>query len=187
MKIESTPIEGLLVLHRSVHRDERGLFTRVFAADEVAKAGRPTNAVHINTSTSFKSGTLRGIHFQYPPYAEAKIVSCIAGAIWDIGVDLRPDSPTRFKWFGITLTPENSLSLIVPEGFGHAFITLKPNTTAVYVVSTAYAPDFESGIRYDDPLLNINWPIRPKVLSKKDQSWNNLENRIQELDCGFKI
>jgi dTDP-4-dehydrorhamnose 3,5-epimerase len=187
MKIEPTPIEGLFVLHRPVRRDERGHFSRVFGADEIAAAGRPTQAIHVNTSTSVKVGTLRGIHFQYPPYAEAKIVSCAAGAIWDIGIDLRPGSPTRFKWFGTTLTPDNGLSMIVPEGFGHAFITLQPNSTAVYVVSAVYAPKYESGVRFDDPLLGIKWPVEPTVLSEKDLSWEFIEKRMDELEAGFDI
>ena len=185
MKIEITPIEGLFVLHRPVRKDERGFFSRVFGADEIAAAGRPTQAVHVNTSTSIEVGTLRGIHFQYPPHAETKIVSCTAGAIWDVGIDLRPRSPTRFHWFGAELTPENGLSMIVPEGFGHAFITLEPNSTVVYVVSAAYALSHESGIHFDDPLLGIKWPIKPNVISNKDRAWGRIEHRINELDVGF--
>jgi dTDP-4-dehydrorhamnose 3,5-epimerase len=185
MKLESTHIEGLFVLHRPVRRDERGFFSRIFGADEIAEAGRPTQAIHVNTSTSVEIGTLRGIHFQYHPHSEAKIVSCASGSIWDVGVDLRPGSPTRFQWFGTILTPENGVSLVIPEGFGHAFITLEKNSTVVYVVSTAYAPSYESGIRFDDPKLKINWPIEPTVISEKDRAWELLEHRIDELDMGF--
>ena len=185
MKLEKTPIEGLNVLHRPVRRDERGFFSRLFGADEIAAAGRPTQAVHVNSSTSVEVGTLRGIHFQFPPHAEAKIVSCTAGAIWDVGIDLRPGSPTRFQWFGTKLTPDNGVSLLIPEGFGHAFITLEPNSTAVYVISTAYALSHESGIRFDDPLLRIKWPIEPMVLSEKDRTWGLIDHRMDELDAGF--
>ena len=185
LKIEPTFIKDLYVVHRHVHQDERGIFNRFFAADELAAAGRPSEAVHINASTSTSTGTLRGIHFQYPPFAEGKIVSCAAGAVWDVGIDLRPNSPTRFKWFGTKLTPENGVSLIFPEGFGHAFITLEPNSTVVYVVSAVYAPDHESGIMYDDPLLKIEWPIQPTVISEKDRSWDKIEKRLKELDSGF--
>jgi dTDP-4-dehydrorhamnose 3,5-epimerase len=187
MKLERTPLEGLFVLHRPVRRDERGFFSRLFGADEIAAAGRPTQAIHVNSSTSIETGTLRGIHFQYPPHAEAKIVSCTAGAIWDVGIDLRPGSPTRFQWFGTELTPENGRSMVVPEGFGHAFITLQPHSTAVYVVSAAYALDHESGILFDDPTLNINWPIQAKVLSAKDQAWGLIENRLDELNSRFDL
>ena len=185
--MEKTPIEGLFVLHRPLRRDERGFFTRLFGADEIAIAGRPTQAVHVNSSTSVEVGTLRGIHFQYPPHAEAKIVSCVAGAIWDVGIDLRPGSPTRFEWFGTKLTPGNGVSLIIPEGFGHAFITLEPNSTVVYVVSAAYSPSHESGVRFDDPLLGIEWPIGPNVLSEKDRAWGLLEDRMPEIDAGFAM
>ena len=112
-------------------------------------------------------------------------MACTAGAIWDVGVDLRPDSPTKYQWFGEVLTPDNGKSLIVPEGFGHAFITLEPNTTAVYVISSVYALDHESGLRFDDPMLNIDWPIEPTVVSEKDKSWGLLEDRIQEIDKNF--
>ena len=186
MKLEETPIKDLFVLHRRLVKDSRGTFTRLFGEDDIAKAGRPTNAVHVNSSTSQNAGTLRGVHFQYPPFSEAKVVACTSGAIWDLGVDLRPDSPTRFQWFGTVLTPENGKSLIVPEGFGHAFITLEPNSTAVYVISSVYAPEHESGILYNDPMLNIEWPIEPTVISDKDLSWEPLENRIQELNKSFE-
>ena len=116
MKLEETPIEDLYVLHRPIRKDERGSFSRLFGEDDIAKAGRPTNIVHVNTSTSVEAGTLRGVHFQYPPFSEAKVVACTSGSIWDVGVDLRPDSPTRFQWFGEVLTPENGKSMIVPEG-----------------------------------------------------------------------
>jgi len=185
MKLEKTPIDDLLILHRPVRRDERGFFSRLFGADEIAAAGRPSKAVHVNSSTSVEAGTLRGIHFQYPPYAEEKIVSCVAGAIWDVGIDLRPGSPTRFQWFGTKLTPYNGVSLIIPEGFGHAFITLEPNSTVVYVVSAVYALDHESGIRFDDPSLGIKWPIETRVLSEKDQAWGPIEQRINEIDSRF--
>ena len=185
MTLEPTKIKDLFVLHRPLRRDERGTFTRLFGADEIAAAGRPTSAVHVNTSTSSGVGTLRGIHFQYPPHAEAKVVACTAGAIWDVGVDLRPGSPTQFQWFGSILTPENGLSMVIPEGFGHAFITLEPNSTAVYIVSAAYSPQHESGVRFDDPTLDITWPITPRVISEKDRAWRSLDVRIQELKNKF--
>jgi dTDP-4-dehydrorhamnose 3,5-epimerase len=113
------------------------------------------------------------------------VVSCVSGAIWDVAVDLRPNSETRFQWFGKTLTPENGTSLIIPEGFGHAFITLEPNSTVVYIVSAPYAIEYESGARFDDPIIGINWPLEPVVMSEKDQTWEILVNRIGELDRKF--
>jgi dTDP-4-dehydrorhamnose 3,5-epimerase len=185
MRLERTPIDDLLVLHKPVRRDERGSFIRLFAEDELSILGLSAKAIHVNSSTSSCAGTLRGIHFQYVPHAETKIVSCVAGSIWDVGVDLRPNSPTRFQWFGTELTAENGVSLVVPEGFGHAFLTLEPNSTVVYAISARYAPDFESGARFDDPLLDIRWPTHPKVISEKDQSWTLLEARVDELNKGF--
>jgi dTDP-4-dehydrorhamnose 3,5-epimerase len=185
MKLETTPIADLFVLHRPLRKDNRGTFSRLFGEDDIAVAGRPTKAMHVNTSTSKQKGTLRGVHFQYPPYSEAKVVACTAGSVWDVGVDLRPDSPTRFQWFGVVLTPDNGKSMIVPEGFGHAFLSMEPNSTVVYVISSIYAPEHESGICFDDPLLNIDWPIEPIIISEKDRAWGPLKNRIQELDGGF--
>ena len=186
MKLVKTPINDLLVLHRPLRKDKRGTFSRLFGSDEIADAGRPTNIVHVNTSTSAEVGTLRGIHFQYPPFAEAKIVACTAGSIWDVGVDLRPGSPTQFQWYGVTLTPENGLSMVIPEGFGHAFITLESNSTAVYAISSVYAPEYESGIAYNDPLLAIDWPITPRVLSSKDEAWGPLQYRVKEINEKFE-
>jgi dTDP-4-dehydrorhamnose 3,5-epimerase len=186
MKILKTPIEDLLILQRDVVIDRRGFFTRIYGKEELRQLGRPTEAIHINSSTSISKGTLRGIHFQYPPYAETKIVSCMNGAIWDVGVDLRPNSGTRFQWFGIDLTPSNGISLIIPEGFGHGFITLQSNTTVAYVVSSEYSLKNESGIKFDDPRLGINWPISPNIVSDKDNSWDLIDNRLLELDLNFK-
>lgn len=166
-------------------RDTRGKFTRLFGEDENELAGRPMKAVHVNSSTSTETGTLRGLHFQYPPFAEAKLVSCVAGAVWDVGVDLRPNSPTQFAWFGLELNPENGISLLIPEGFAHGFITLQPETTLVYVVSERYAPNDESGVRFDDPLTKIKWPIKPTVLSEKDRAWPPLSSRLDELESKF--
>jgi dTDP-4-dehydrorhamnose 3,5-epimerase len=186
VEILKTPISDLLILQRKIVRDNRGFFTRLYAERELSELGRPTNAVHINSSTSTSIGTLRGIHFQYPPYAEAKIVSCVNGAVWDVGVDLRPQSSTRFQWFGVKLTPQNGVSLLIPEGFGHAFITLKPSSTVVYALSAEYSIKHESGLKFDDPMLDIKWPIRPKVLSEKDLNWGSIESRLSELDLNFK-
>ena len=185
MEFIKTNIEGLYHINRPLIKDDRGIFTRLFAQDELNNAGIKGKAIHINSSANKLKGTLRGIHFQFPPFSEIKIVSCISGSVWDVGVDLRPNSKTRFKWFGQKLTPENGKSLLIPEGFGHGFITLEENSTLVYVVSAEYKPEYESGARFDDPLLQIKWPINPLVVSEKDKNWINIENRIDELDHKF--
>ena len=187
MRLEPTTINDLKILHRKIFADERGTFTRLFGTDEMSAAGRPTTVAHINTSTSTKIGTLRGVHFQYPPFSEAKIVACTSGAVWDVAVDLRPNSLTQFKWFGVELTPENGKSLVIPEGFGHAFLTLKPNSTLVYAVSEVYSPSNEDGIRYDDALLNIRWPIEPETISKKDLNWGDVSSRVDAINSNFSL
>ena len=185
MKLEKLPLKDMFLIQRPVFNDERGRFSRLFDDDDFLNAGLNLKAVNINSSTSIKKGTLRGIHFQYPPFSETKIVCCTSGSIWDLGVDLRPKSPTRFDWFGIELNPENGKSLLIPDGFGHAFITLESNTTVVYVTTEQYSQKHESGIIFNDPLLKINWPIEPKTLSEKDKNWGNLDMRIEELNKGF--
>ena len=185
MKLQKTPINDLFVIKRNIFTDERGSFTRLYGEDEIKAAGRQCSVVHINSSTSKSTGTIRGIHFQYPPFSE-KIVSCTAGAIWDVGVDLRPNSPTQFQWFGVELTPENGLSMIIPKGFGHAFYTLKPDSTAVYAVSQYYSVKHEGGISFDDPILDIKWPGIPLVVSSKDKSWPSLEKQIKIINENFK-
>lgn len=187
MKLKPTPLEGMFLVDRPIMLDQRGKFTRLFGEDEIEIAGRPMKAVHVNSSTSELAGTLRGLHFQYPPFAEAKLVSCVAGSVWDVGVDLRPNSPTRFQWFGAELNPEKGLSLLIPEGFAHGFLTLEPATTLVYVVSERYAPNVESGARFDDPTISIKWPVPPQVLSAKDEAWPPLSDRLGELEMGFRF
>lgn len=185
MKLLQTPLSGLFIVERPIMRDGRGKFTRLFGEDEIELAGRPMKVTHVNSSTSTESATLRGLHFQYPPFAEAKLVSCVSGSVWDVGVDLRPNSPTQFQWFGLELTPENGQSLLIPEGFGHGFLTLEPNTTLVYAVSQRYAPEHESGVRFDDQMINVEWPIEPKVLSVKDTAWPSLSKRLDEISLKF--
>ena len=181
MKIKETPISNLFILEKPVRKDERGQFCRLYGKDELENLGIKSKAIHVNSSTSNFAGTIRGIHFQYPPYAECKIISCISGSIWDVAVDLRPNSKTRFHWFGTILTPENGKSLIIPEYFGHAFISLEDKASVIYVSSEIYSPEHESGIRYDDPTINIKWPIKPKIVSQKDKSWDLLENQGKEF------
>lgn len=181
MHLEKTHLDDVLILHMDIRKDDRGQFCRLYGIDELKKAGFDSKVSHVNSSKSLKRGTLRGIHFQYPPYAECKIISCISGSIWDLAVDLRPNSKQRFNWFGIKLTPSNGKSLIVPEGFGHACLSLEDNSTIIYVSSEVYSSKYESGIKYDDPLLKIKWPINPSFLSERDKSWGEISKRLDEL------
>ena len=155
------------------HMDQRGFFTRSFCQNEFADHGLNPNIVQINTGFSHKKGTLRGMHYQMPPYAEAKLVRCIRGAIFDVMVDLRPNSGTHKKWFGAELTHQNRRMLYVPEGFAHGYITLEDDTEMIYQTSQFFSKEHATGVRFDDPAFHIDWPMEPTVLSEQDKSWQD--------------
>lgn len=171
MKFLETPLQDARLIQLEKRGDDRGFFARAFCSEEFGKAGLVTNFVQMNNSLSAKKGTLRGMHYQLAPHGEVKVVRCLRGAIWDCIVDLRPDSPTFGKWYGVELTAENRDALYVPRGFAHAILTLAPDTEVLYLVSDFYAPSAERGMRFDDPWLGIEWPIEPVELSEKDRNW----------------
>lgn len=168
MLYRETGLKDAYLIDLEKRGDERGFFARFFCAEEFSKKGLKSQFVQVNNSLSGQKGTLRGIHYQTSPKAEVKVVRCIQGALWDLIVDLRPESPTFKKWFGAELSAENRRMMYVPEGFGHAFITLEDNTEALYLVSEYYSPEHEKGLRFDDPAFNIKWPEKPVVISDKD-------------------
>ncbi|MDP1835274.1 MAG: dTDP-4-dehydrorhamnose 3,5-epimerase [Chlamydiales bacterium] len=168
MKFTSTPIPGPFLIDIEKRGDDRGFFGRMFCQKEFEEHQLPKNFVQMNNSLSKDQGTLRGLHYQLPPKQEDKLVRCIKGALWDVVVDIRPGSKTFGQWFGHTLSAENRTMMFVPKGFAHAFITLEPDTEAVYLVSEYYAPECERIIRWNDPTFNIQWPTQPQVLSDKD-------------------
>lgn len=151
------------------------MFGRVFCASEFGAQGLETTFVQANISSNVAAGTLRGLHFQREPHAEVKLVRCIKGAIYDVIVDLREGSPTRYRWFGIELSEDNGLAVYVPEGFAHGYQTLTDGAAAFYFVSAFYAPESEGGLRFDDPRLAVNWPRAVTELSKKDATWPLLD------------
>ena len=171
MKFNPTPLDGAYIIDLDRLGDERGFFARVFCTEEFSKAGLIDSFVQINNSLTRDKGTLRGMHYQLPPAAEVKVVRCIQGALYDVILDLRPDSPTFGKWFGETLTADNRRMMYAPKGFAHGFITLEADTEAFYLAGAAYAPEQERGIRYNDPRFAIEWPIEPAVVSDKDNGW----------------
>ena len=171
MKITQTKIKGVYIIEPQPREDSRGYFARVFAKEELKKAGVDFSIVHINRSKTKEVGTIRGIHYQKFPHQEDKIIQCLEGKIFDIAVDLRQDSKTYGQWVGEILDPENRKMLLVPKGCGHAFQTLKEDTVVEYFVTQYYAPDFESGIRYNDPFFKIDWPIKKAIVSEKDGNW----------------
>lgn len=151
------------------------MFGRVFCASEFGAQGLETTFVQANISNNVAAGTLRGLHFQREPHAEVKLVRCIKGAIYDVIVDLREGSPTRYRWFGIELSEDNGLAVYVPEGFAHGYQTLTDGAAAFYFVSAFYAPESGGGLRFDDPRLAVNWPRAVTELSKKDATWPLLD------------
>lgn len=171
MELRETPLSGAFLIDLSKRGDSRGFFARLFCEREFAAAGLEANFVQINDSLSAREGTLRGLHYQLPPFQEVKVVRCIRGALWDCIVDLRPESPSFKQWFGVTLSADNRTMLYVPRGFAHGFVTLGDDAEVVYLVSAPYAPDHERGLRWNDPLFAIEWPRQPVEMSDKDSNW----------------
>ena len=171
MKFVETPLKGAYIIEIDKIGDERGFFGRSFCRNEMLDAGLNPNIVQINTSYSKYKGTLRGLHFQIRPHQESKMIRCTKGAIFDVIVDIRPESPTFLKWFGTDLNANNHKALYSPEGFAQGFITLDDNTEITYFTSEFYAPGKDRGVRYNDPQIGIQLPIQPTTLSEKDSSW----------------
>ena len=172
MIFRETGVAGAWIIELEPRGDERGFFARAFCRREFLERGMNPEVVQCNLSLSAEVGTLRGMHFQLPPHEEAKLVRCTRGALWDVALDLRPDSASYLRWVGAELNAENRTMLYVPEGCAHGFQTLAPETEAFYQVSTSYAPEAERGVRWDDPAFRIGWPAAPaRVVSEKDLSW----------------
>jgi dTDP-4-dehydrorhamnose 3,5-epimerase len=164
-------LAGLQLVTLERHEDERGWFARSWCAREFAEHGLEPRLAQVSLSYNRRRGTLRGMHYQQPPHAEAKLVRCIRGAIWDVALDLRAHSPTRGQWQGFELSAENGDALFVPEGFAHGFQTLEPDTEVLYHISNFHAPEAAAGLRYDDPAFAIAWPLPVAVISPRDASW----------------
>jgi dTDP-4-dehydrorhamnose 3,5-epimerase len=175
MKFHPTPLNGAYTIELEKRGDDRGFFARAFCQREFEAAGVPMSAVQMNNALSAKAGTLRGMHYQLPPAAEIKVVRCIRGALYDVIIDLRPDSPTFCRWFGVELTEENRLMIFVPRGFAHGLLTLADDTEAFYLVSEFYGPEQERGLRFDDPRFGVEWPRAPIEISAKDRSWPSFD------------
>lgn len=150
--------------------DNRGWFSETYRCDRWSERGVADTFVQDNHSLSRLAGTVRGLHFQTPPHAQAKLIRCISGRIWDVAVDLRKGSPTFGRWEAAELSPDNGHQLYIPEGFAHGFVTLEPDTEVVYKVSAHYAPQSDAGVRWDDPTLALPWPLPPTgaTISDKD-------------------
>ena len=171
MIFNDTPLKDACIIEIKKREDQRGFFARGWCQKEFEQHGLAPRIVQANISFNHHQGTLRGMHYQIEPFGETKLVRCTRGALYDVIIDLRPESPTYKKWFGIELTENNYRMLYVPEGFAHGFQTLEDNTEATYQVSEFYAPGYEQGVRYNDPAFAIQWPLEVQVISDKDRSW----------------
>jgi dTDP-4-dehydrorhamnose 3,5-epimerase len=173
MRFLPTELKDASLIELEPAHDDRGFFARIFCVEEFAAAGLPTNYPQHSLSFSAQRGTLRGMHYQCAPHQEAKLVRCLNGAIWDVIIDIRPQSPTYKRWQGFELSGRNGRQLFIPEGFAHGFQTLSDDTEVSYLISAPYAPQAATGIRYDDPSFAIRWPLPVVVISAKDQNWPN--------------
>ncbi len=171
MIFTETTLKGAFIVETQKIEDERGFFARTWCRREFSAAGIDAAFVQCNLSQNRKSGTLRGLHYQADPFGEAKLVSCIRGALYDVIVDLRPRSGTFGQWTSVDLSAGNRRMVFIPEGFAHGFLTLEDDTEVFYQMSQYYMPEYARGIRWDDPALNIRWPREIDIVSDRDGSY----------------
>lgn len=175
MKLRPTNVQGVLLIEPEPDYDERGYFARLFSTGELMAVGFDTRVALCAISQNISRGTLRGMHFQVAPHEEAKIVRCIRGAIYDVAVDLRVSSETYRAWTGHILTADNELSLAIPPGCAHGFLTLTDDARVYYQISAPYTPSAARGLRWNDPGLAIGWPSEPLVISERDRTFSDYE------------
>lgn len=176
MKFNRTPLADLFLVEPEPREDERGFFARVFCVDEFSEHGLRTDWLQANVAYNKFKGITRGMHYQHSPNAEVKLVRCTRGSVFDAVIDMRSDSATYRQWFGVELSESNQSMLYIPEGFAHGYQVLADDSEVHYMVSARYAPESEGGVRWNDPLVNIDWPMRDAVqLSDKDEQWSLLE------------
>jgi dTDP-4-dehydrorhamnose 3,5-epimerase len=175
VRFEPTPLAGAYIIEAEPVEDERGCFARLWCAEEARRLGLMPEVAQCSLSHNRLRGTLRGLHFQLPPHAEVKVVRCVRGALFDVLVDLRPDSPTFGGWFATELTSENLRATYIPAGFAHGFQALEDDTDVFYQISTPYRAEARHGVRWDDPILAISWPLPPMVISERDAGWPGLD------------
>jgi dTDP-4-dehydrorhamnose 3,5-epimerase len=173
-EIEATALLGLFHLIPKPIGDSRGYFERLFCKETFSSLGLKKEILNINHSFTEKKGSIRGLHFQYPPYAEAKVVMCLKGSVYDVAVDIRKGSPTFLQWHAQILSAEQHNMLLIPEGFAHGFQTLKPQSELLYLHTETYHPENEGGLAYDDPAIGIKWVGNPTDISTKDQTYPHI-------------
>jgi dTDP-4-dehydrorhamnose 3,5-epimerase len=175
VKFTETGLDGAWIVDLEPIEDDRGFFARSWCAKDLAELGMVADVAQCNVSYNHPAATLRGMHYSVQPVAESKFVRCTAGAVHDVIVDVRPDSPTYLRWVGVELSAANRRALYVPPMFAHGYLTLTEGAEVTYQVSAFYTPGAERGVRFDDPAFAIEWPLEPVVLSDKDRSWGPFE------------
>ncbi|MCF2524793.1 dTDP-4-dehydrorhamnose 3,5-epimerase family protein [Bradyrhizobium sp. G127] len=183
MIFSESKLAGAYTVDIDRRNDDRGYFARMFCADEFSARGLRSIVAQASVSFNAKRGTLRGFHFQYPPAAETKYVRCTKGAVFDVIVDLRPESSTYLEHVAVVLSAESGRGLYIPKCFAHGFITLEDDTELTYLISESHAPDAEGGFRYDDPMLGVDWPLPVRVISRRDKAWS----LISEIEDDLKL
>jgi dTDP-4-dehydrorhamnose 3,5-epimerase len=171
MKFTETELKGAYVIEMTKIKDSRGFFARGWSGPDFEEKGLSAKIAQVNVAWNEVKGTLRGMHFQYAPHGEVKLVRCTRGALYDVMVDLRPTSPTRKQWFGLELTEDNYFMLYIPEGFAHGYQTLTDDAEISYFTSALYTPYAAGGVRYDDPEFQIKWPLPVSRISDADGKW----------------
>ncbi len=173
LSFHETHLKDVILVETGGHRDERGSFIRLYCPESFSKAGIDFTSTQINLSTNQKRHTLRGMHWQEPPHAEAKLVRVMTGEIYDVVADIRPDSPTYGRWQAFELSADNRRALFIPEGCAHGFLTLQDETNVLYQMGRPYVPGQARGFRYDDPAFGITWPANPAHISEADLAWTS--------------
>jgi dTDP-4-dehydrorhamnose 3,5-epimerase len=181
MKLAETAIPGVWIAESTALQDARGTFSRLFCTRDEQPFFGSRSIVQVNHSLTHRVGAVRGLHFQAPPHAEMKIVRCLSGRVFDVAVDLRKGSPTFLKWIGVELMPDNGRALVIPEGCAHGFQVLEADTELLYLHTAFYAAEAEGAIRFDDPMIAINWPLEPTELSERDRNHPLLEKHFEGI------
>ena len=176
-----TPLNGLTVVQRTAIEDHRGFLSRFYCAEEFREAGLTKPVAQINHTLTRSKGAVRGLHFQNSPHAEAKLVSCLKGKIFDVAVDLRLGSPTFLHWHGVMLSAQNRLSLLIPEGFAHGFQALTEDCELIYLHTSAYHPEVEGALNFADPALDIAWPLEITDISERDRNHKLIQKDFQGI------
>lgn len=180
--LQATELKGLYLIQQKVFCDDRGRFARLFCQSRLTAQGRPFAIRQINHSRTVEQGSVRGLHYQKAGYAESKLITCVRGAVWDVVVDLRPQSPTYLQWHAEELRADDGRSLLIPAGFAHGFQSLTENSEVLYLTDADYAPVHEAGLSVNDPVLAISWPLPVKNLSAKDASHPMLDEHFQGVE-----